>query len=72
MPVIEDIRSCSISDVVVVQLPNRAVIIPKAVETTDANTAMCMDRAFRFGLIVDTPPVRMKITPNKAGNRAVR
>ncbi|MAS01470.1 MAG: hypothetical protein CMA42_04835 [Euryarchaeota archaeon] len=64
-------RSCSISDVVVVQLPNRAVMIPRAVDTTDANTAMCMDRAFRFGLIIDSPPVEMKITPNKVGNRAV-
>ena len=65
-------RSCSINDVVVVQLPNRADIIPRAVETTDANTAMCMNRAFSFGLIIDKPPVKMKIIPNKVGNSAVR
>ena len=55
-------RSCSISDVVVVQLPKRAVIIPRTVDTTDANTATCIDSAFRFGLISDTPPVKIKIS----------
>ena len=65
-------RSCSIRDVVVVQVPNIAVITPRAVDTNDANTAMCMDRAFRFGLIEDSIPVDMKIAPNKDGNRAVR
>ena len=42
-------RSCSISDVVVVQVPNKAVIIPRAVDTNDVNTAICMDRAFNHG-----------------------
>ena len=65
-------RSCSISDVVVVQVPNKAVIIPRAVDTNDVNTAICIDRAFRFGLIMDSVPVAIKITPNKVGNRAVR
>ena len=41
-----DIKICSTNDVAVVQVPNKAVVNPRVVATTEASTAKCIDMAF--------------------------
>ena len=67
-----DINICSISDVVVVQVPNKAVANPSIAEIKEASTARCIASAFSPGLDTETAPAIISMMPKNAGNKAVR
>ena len=66
-----DINTCSIREVVVTQLPVRAVVSPRITDTVDAKKAMCIVSAFVEGFAIDIPPHPTRMAPNSRGNRAV-
>ena len=66
-----DIMTCSISEVVVTQLPVRAVLRPSTTDIDEIRKAKCIETAFTDGLAMETPPAPAINTPNRRGNRAV-
>ena len=66
-----DISTCSIREVVVTQLPVRAVVKPRITDTNETKKAMCIVRAFVEGLAIDNPPDPTRMAPKSNGNRAV-
>ena len=66
-----DINTCSIREVVVTQLPVRAVVRPRITDTDETKKAMCIVSAFVEGLAIDNPPDPTRMAPKSRGNRAV-
>ena len=66
-----DIITCSTKEVVVTQLPVRAVIRPRITDTDETKKAMCIVSAFMEGLAIDNPPEATRMAPKSRGNRAV-
>ena len=66
-----DINTCSINEVVVTQLPVRAVVRPRITDTDDTKKAMCIVSALVEGFAIDNPPDPTRTAPKSRGNRAV-
>ena len=65
------IITCSISEVVVTQLPDRAVLSPTVTEIAEAKNEICIALEPDFGLEMAIAPKPAITTPKTSGKSAV-